>query len=205
MTDDTGSTPLTPLTPLAALADAVRWWDQRVEAIPPDLWDAPTPCTSWPVRELVDHLTTEQLWAPLLLDGATIEEVGDRFDGDVLGADPARAAHDAAAGLLRALENDVSPDQTVYLSFGEATAARYARQLSTDHLVHGWDLAVATGQNRTMPDALAATIEGFIAAEGDLRSTGLFAGPVAVGAEASVSERVVAATGRDPGWAPPVG
>jgi len=71
--------------------------------------------------------------------------------------------------------------------------------------VHGWDLAVATGQTRTMPEALAATIEGFIAAEGDLRSTGMFAGPVAVGSEASVSERVVAATGRDPGWAPPIG
>lgn len=202
MTDHTGTE---PLTPLAALADAVRWWDQRVEAVSPDLWDAPTPCTSWPVRQLVDHLSTEQLWAPLLLAGATIEQVGDRFDGDVLGDDPARAAHEAAAGLLHALENDVSPDQIVHLSFGEATAARYARQLSTDHLVHGWDLAVATGQNRTMPDALAATIEGFIAAEGDLRNTGLFAGPVAVGPAASVSERVVAATGRDPGWTPPIG
>jgi len=36
----------------------------------------------------VNHLAGEDLWAPPLLAGSTIAEVGDRFEGDVLGAEP---------------------------------------------------------------------------------------------------------------------
>ena len=56
-----------------------------------DQWANPTPDTEWTVRDLVEHLVGEQLWVPLLLGGATIEEVGDRFDGDNLGDDPKTA------------------------------------------------------------------------------------------------------------------
>ncbi len=51
-----------------------------VEAVPDDGWDAPTPCAAWSVRDLVNHLAGEQRWLVPLLAGATIEEVGDRFD-----------------------------------------------------------------------------------------------------------------------------
>jgi uncharacterized protein (TIGR03086 family) len=77
----------------------------RVHAIRDDQWTKPTPCTEWDVRTLLNHLVYEQLWAPELLRGATVEEVGDRFDGDVLGDDPfkswstaARAAHTRSQG-----------------------------------------------------------------------------------------------------------
>ena len=68
-----------------------------------DLWAAPTPCTDWTVRDLVNHLTVEHLWVPPLLEGRTVAEVGDRFDGDVLGDDPAAAWEAAAAASRRAL------------------------------------------------------------------------------------------------------
>ena len=76
---------------LARFAAAMTEFERRVQAIRPDQWQDPTPCTEWDVRALVDHLVTELLWAPLLLDGATIEDVGDRFNGDQLGADPMAA------------------------------------------------------------------------------------------------------------------
>ena len=44
--------------------------------------------TSWTVRELVNHIVTGNYWAEELASGKTIEEVGDRLDGDVLGDDP---------------------------------------------------------------------------------------------------------------------
>ena len=53
-----------------------------------DQWGAPTPCADWDVRELVNHVAGEDLWTAPLLEGSTIEEVGDRFDGDLLGDDP---------------------------------------------------------------------------------------------------------------------
>ena len=69
----------------------------RVEAVPEDAWDSATPCTEWDVRALVNHVVGEDRWTPPLLEGATIAEVGDRFDGDLLGADPVAAARAAAA------------------------------------------------------------------------------------------------------------
>ena len=64
---------------------AVDEFDRRVSEIGDDQWDDPTPCTDWNVRELVNHVAAEDLWVPPLVDGMTLEEVGDRFDGDVLG------------------------------------------------------------------------------------------------------------------------
>ena len=56
------------------------------------LWAAPTPCADWDVRALVRHVVEEERWVAPLLRGETIEEVGDRFAGDLLGDDPVRAA-----------------------------------------------------------------------------------------------------------------
>ena len=59
-------------------------------------WAVPTPCQGWDVRALVNHVVAGNLWAAELAAGATISEVGDHLDGDVLGADPL-AAYDASA------------------------------------------------------------------------------------------------------------
>ena len=55
-----------------------------------------TPCDGWDVQALLNHLVSGNLWAAELGSGHTIEEVGDRLDGDVLGND-ALAAYDASA------------------------------------------------------------------------------------------------------------
>jgi len=65
---------------LDAHGAALREFDRRVGAVREDQWDDPTPNTEWSVRDLVGHLVGEQLWVPLLLRGATIDEVGDRFE-----------------------------------------------------------------------------------------------------------------------------
>ena len=51
-------------------------------------WDAPTPCSAWSVRDLVAHLCFEHLWAPHVLAGTPMDEVGDRYGGDLLQGDP---------------------------------------------------------------------------------------------------------------------
>ena len=66
----------------------VEFFADRVNAVKDDQWDDPTPCAGWTVRDLVNHVTCENLWTVPLMEGATIEEVGDRFEGDVLGEDP---------------------------------------------------------------------------------------------------------------------
>jgi hypothetical protein len=76
---------------LDAHGAAMHEFDRRVQLIADGQWTNPTPDTEWSVRDLVEHLVGEQLWVPLLLGGATVEQVGDRFDGDNLGDDPKTA------------------------------------------------------------------------------------------------------------------
>ncbi|MEX1288624.1 MAG: maleylpyruvate isomerase N-terminal domain-containing protein, partial [Acidimicrobiia bacterium] len=80
---------------------AVAEFDRRVAAVPDHRWASPTPCSEWDVRALVNHLVYEDLWAKELLEGRTLDEVGDRFDGDNLGDDP-KAAWAAARDSARA-------------------------------------------------------------------------------------------------------
>jgi uncharacterized protein (TIGR03086 family) len=76
---------------------AIRSFGARVQQIKDDQWDAATPCSEWDVRALLNHIVGENRWMPPLLEGRTIEEVGDRFEGDLLGDDPKHAWEDSAA------------------------------------------------------------------------------------------------------------
>src|SRR3954452_20769523 len=72
-------------------------FDRRVAAIKDNQWTSPTPCSDWDVRALVHHLVYEMVWAPPLFEGKTVADVGDRFEGDILGADPKKAWKDSTA------------------------------------------------------------------------------------------------------------
>ena len=75
---------------------AVDSFVDRVAKVHDDQWSDPTPCADWDVRALVNHLTYENRWTVPLMQGAGLEEVGTKFDGDLLGADPISSAQEAA-------------------------------------------------------------------------------------------------------------
>ena len=54
-----------------------------VAGIRQDQWHADTPCSAWDVRALVHHLQYEQVWVPPVFEGLTMEQLGDRFEGDL--------------------------------------------------------------------------------------------------------------------------
>lgn len=120
---------------------AAEEFGRLVHGVPVDRWDAPTPCTDWSVRLLVNHLVSEHLWAPHLLRGETMDQVGTRYDGDVVGTDPVGAWDAAVAASLPAFAAVPSDETVVHLSFGEAPVGEYAEQMLTDLVVHSWDLA----------------------------------------------------------------
>src|SRR5207245_7375809 len=120
----------------------------------------------WDVRTLVNHLVNEERWVPPLFAGATIAEVGDRFDGDLLGTDPVTNALDAAKQADGAVAEPGALDRQVHLSFGDTPAEEDVFQLLADHLVHSWDLAVAIGADpRLDAEAVRAAAEGFAGRE----------------------------------------
>jgi uncharacterized protein (TIGR03086 family) len=160
------------------LPSAFAAFTDRVFAVPPHGWDARTPCTEWSVRDLVNHVTSEHLWVPELLAGSTIDEVGDRFSGDVLGEDPNGAwvrAHSAS----QAAWASTPADKPVHLSFGTVPATEYAEQLLVDLTVHAWDLARGAGAGERLPADLITHALAYAREHADeLSHSGMFGEPV---------------------------
>jgi uncharacterized protein (TIGR03086 family) len=145
----------------------------RVHAIREDQWELPTPCSDWNVRQLVNHLVYENRWTPPLFAGRTIAEVGDRFEGDLLGDDPKAAWDGSAKEAVAAVQEQGAMERTVHLSFGDVPGSEYAMQLFADHLIHGWDLARAIGTDERLdPGLVGACARWFEANEEGYRSVG---------------------------------
>jgi uncharacterized protein (TIGR03086 family) len=186
---------------LAAYRRSLAEFTERVRQVRPEQWSAPTPCADWNVRELVNHVVGEDRWTGPLFAGATIAEVGDRFDGDLLGEDPAGSTGDAAKEAEAAVAEPGALDRTVHLSFGDTPAEEYVRQLQADHMIHAWDLAVAIGADpRLDPEALAECARWFADREEIYRQAGAVGPRADVPSDAGEQDRLLAAFGRDPAW-----
>lgn len=178
-------------------AHAVHGFDERVHATRDDQWDAPTPCTDWSVRDLVNHLVVEQLWVPETMAGKTMEEVGDRFDGDQLGDDPVGAWERASAASLAAVAEPGALERTVHLSRGEAPGGDYIAEMTTDATAHTWDLARGIGaDDRLDPDLVAFSILLLLPMKDELSKSGMFAEPVDVPEDADPQTKLLAMIGR---------
>ena len=179
----------------------VESWADRVKAVRPEQWEEPTPCTEWNVRQLVNHVTGEDMWTAPLMRGSTIEEVGDRFDGDLLGEDPVTSALSAAEEATRVVAEVLPSGGTVHLSYGEEKMDEYVMQLAADHLIHGWDLAAATGGDRELDHDLVAEITAWFGDREELyRSAGII-GPRG-DSPGDPTGDLIAVSGRDPAWSP---
>jgi uncharacterized protein (TIGR03086 family) len=172
---------------------------RRVHSIGDDQWTAPTPCTQWDVRALVNHLAVEHLWVPPLLAGQTVADVGDRFAGDQLGDKPVAAWDEAAAGSTAAFAADGALDRTVHLSYGDRPARDYCREMVLDLAVHGWDLARAIGADEHIDAELVGlAYEHLAPIVHQWQDVGIFAAPVPVPDDADPQTRLLALTGRHP-------
>ncbi|MEV5596562.1 TIGR03086 family metal-binding protein [Streptomyces sp. NPDC052496] len=180
--------------------EAIALFGSRVHRVRKDQWDDPTPCAAWTVRDLVGHLTVEQLWVPRLVrDGATIEEVGDAYDDDQLGADPAGAWGRAAVAAVTAFSEPGALDRTVHLSSGDSTAAAYCSQMMMDAVVHSWDLSRAIRADERLPQELAAAALREVEPYADeLAETPMFADPVPPPPGADDLTRLLCLLGRRP-------
>ncbi|UQT55214.1 TIGR03086 family metal-binding protein [Streptomyces durmitorensis] len=183
---------------LARHSAALELFTDRVHAVGADQWDAPTPCADWSVRDLVNHLAAEQLWVPSLVrDGATIDSVGDAFDGDVLGPDPVTSWDTAAAASQEAFREPGALDRTVQLSFGETAADFYCGQMISDLVVHAWDLSRAIGADERLPEDLVAfSVREIKPYAADLAKTGLFAPAVEPPQDADAQTELLSLLGR---------
>jgi len=171
-----------------------------VAGVGPQQWHDGTPCSEWDVRTLVHHLLYEQRWVPPLLEGLTIEQVGGRFEGDLLGQDAtawpgllASSIEEAHAAVARS----GALDRTVHLSFGDASGQEYVTQLTIDLAIHAWDLARAIGQDDTLdPDAVALLLPWTEANADLVADSGVFGPRIDSGPDAPDDVRLLGLLGR---------
>lgn len=168
-----------------------------VTQIRDDQWSDPTPCSEWDVRLLVRHLVYEDLWAPPLFEGETIESVGERFEGDILGSDPKAAWQQAQKGADTAIESDGAMERIVHLSWGDEKGEEYTSQLLLDHLVHGWDLARGIGADDRMdPELVEYVYARWKDREEMIRGAGVFGEQQEISSDAGTQTKLLALLGR---------
>ncbi len=166
----------------------------KIDAVPPDAWSRPTPCSEWDVRALVGHVVGVHGMMLGLIDrqlstAPSVEE------------DPS-AAFAAARADVEAVLDDPELATTEYDGmFGRTDiGTTIDRFLDFDLVIHGWDLARATGQDETIDEAEAARVWKDTEALGDnLRTSGVCGPEVPVPDDAPLADRLLGRLGRDPG------
>jgi uncharacterized protein (TIGR03086 family) len=186
-------------SPLDQLARALDDTAALVRGVREDQWDGPTPCSEWDVRGVVQHLVVgHQVFARALRG----EAVG------AVPAEPPRAPLDAAytgsaADMLEAFRAPGVLDGQVTVPFGTVPGTVALHLRLVDALVHGWDVAVATGQRPGHDERLAEQEIGFTRSFLTRIPPGRtpFAPSVQAGDDALALDRLAALLGRDTGWA----
>ena len=124
-------------------------------------------------------------------------EVGDEFDGDLVGDDPQLAWKQASEEARTAAQEPGATDRTVHLSFGDFSGGDYLDQLTADHLIHGWDLAYATGGETNLDPALMDHVFAWAAPiEDSLKVSGAYGEKIEPAADADQQTKLLAVFGR---------
>jgi uncharacterized protein (TIGR03086 family) len=151
---------------LAAFEGAVASTAEIVKSVPAGQTGAPTPCAEWDVRALLNHVIGT-LW---LAEGLFSDQPprypmapGGLPPADLAEADPAAAYAEASAAALAAASAGDALTRTHLTPLGEMPGPGLAGFTTLDILVHGWDLAVATGQPADLDGRLAAHVLDFAA------------------------------------------
>lgn len=139
-----------PLDDLGTVLDTVTG---LVAAVRQDQWRAPTPCPGWSVRDLVNHMVLgNRLFAGILRgDAAVTPGALDPAAGDALGDDPAEAYRGAAEDVLAAFRLPGVLEGVFRVPVGPVPGIAAAHLRAVEELVHGWDLARATGEQVRFP------------------------------------------------------
>jgi uncharacterized protein (TIGR03086 family) len=148
--------------------------------------NATTPCDDWVVHDLMSHMLETQQYFVASAQGREASPPSP-VPTTTLGDDPVADFEQARAEMLRTFAQPGVIDKT-----GPSLGIAFS-----DQLLHGWDLARATGQDETMPDGLPeAAYEMIHGRFTDEQRKGIFKPEVTVAANSSAQEKLLAYTGR---------
>jgi uncharacterized protein (TIGR03086 family) len=190
------------------LAPATQGVADLFAGIPDDLLAAPTPCPEASLGDLLDHV--DQLSTAFI---AAAGKTSGKDAGPLPKPDAARLDQDWRERIARNLTalagawSEASAWTGMTHAGGLELPGEMAGVVALDEVVvHGWDIAVASGQHVSFPPDLLEAATVFVeatVAQNPAGSPGLFGPPVSVPDNATGLVRLIALTGRDPSWARP--
>jgi uncharacterized protein (TIGR03086 family) len=192
--------------PMVELGPAAKQMADLIEGVPEELLDAPTPCLEYTLGDLVDHV--RQL--TMAFTAAAKKDTGmtsGRAPGDAqnLGDDwRTRIPRDLAA--LAEAWQEPAAWTGMTMAGGIDLPGELAGIIALDELVvHGWDVARASGQDFDQDRESLEAVYGFVkqfSSAGEEAREGMFGPEVVVPDDAPLLDRLLGLTGRDPGWSP---
>jgi uncharacterized protein (TIGR03086 family) len=185
---------------LGAAADRVA---RVVAGIRDDQLDAKTPCGGTPVAALLDHMVGLTLAFRHAAEKSPLPSAPSA-SADALAADWRTRLPAQLSALADAWRSPSAWEGMATAGGVEMPAPAMAAVALDELVVHGWDLAVATGQPYPVSDEDAEACIAFAGAVGESpeERAGLYGPRVPVPADAPAFDRLLGLTGRDPGWRP---
>jgi uncharacterized protein (TIGR03086 family) len=179
-----------------------------IRGVSDELLGGPTPCPEYTLGDLLDHVAglTLAFTAAASKDAVAIGAQGPSGDASRLGHDwRTRIPRDLAA-LAEAWRNPQAWSGTTRAG-GVELPGEVAGLVALDELVvHGWDIARASGQpydcDQPLLEAVHGFVEQFSGPDREAAREGLFGPVVKVPEDAPLLDRVIGLTGRDPSWSP---
>src|SRR4051812_36736226 len=180
---------------LDALEAALATSGAFVAGVAPTEWSSPTPCPGWDVRAVTNHLVGGLRIFTAQLTGA---DAGGEHEDDWLGESPAAAYTAAATAVLAAWRAPGAMSRTLSISLGDVPAPLGAVIELTEVVVHGLDVAVATGQEDRVDAEQAAALQSLMLGLGmdSFRIPGVFGPAVPAPADAPAHRQLLAFLGR---------
>jgi uncharacterized protein (TIGR03086 family) len=172
-----------------------------VAGVRPGQFSEQTPCTDWNTGQLVNHIIYGLRMFGACASGSDFQgDPAAGTDRDVIGDDPIPIYQEAAKFALEAWRRPGAMEMTITLPFADVPGVIGAQINAMETLVHGWDLARASGQDPTLDPQLAAAVLAFTrqAVPADETRPPWIGPAVAVPADASPTAQLVAYLGRRP-------
>jgi uncharacterized protein (TIGR03086 family) len=188
------------------LEPATKQMTDLLRGVPGELLDAPTPCPGYTLGDLVDHVGG----LTIAFTAAAKKTFGDATSQGPTG-DAANLSDDWRIRIPRDLAAlaDAWRDPTAWTGMTQAGGlelpGEVAGLVALDEIViHGWDVARASGQPYDADPRLLEAVHGFVAQFSEpgqeAAREGLFGPVVEVPEDAPFLDRVIGLTGRDPAW-----
>jgi len=184
------------MDPIETFTRAVDQTGRIVAGVKPDQMGGPTPCADWDVRGLLNHTIA----GVYMFDDAAQEKEFDmsRFSKDLVGGDPADNYEQGAVELKKTMQQPDVLDRTWTMPFGPTPGPFAIGAATVECLIHGWDLAKATGQDAEFdPELTEAAMQAAQLFPADVvRQPGVFGPEVDCPDSAPLEDRLAAFLGR---------